>query len=206
MYFTNKTSTICNHIIVCFFDLFTDFLRFLKSRHKKAGTSGDRNNVADKEPFDDRGLAGRMKRVSFMDTFSIGSDSEDVKDSDSHEHHPVHSSFHQQKKFDRLFSLQDSNDDGDRDGTFINEKRASARPQLATLDTSISSSDSKEDTIVALPLDNSETEPPDPEERSSCVLQEGCQMPQLSTTDLRALALAGVFMLLSSSWLRGPVT
>ncbi|XP_056892593.1 microtubule-associated protein 9 isoform X1 [Takifugu flavidus] len=166
-----------------------DFLHFLKSRQKKTGTFEDRNNVADKEPFDDRGQAGRMKRVSFMDTFSIGSDSEGVKDSDSHEHHPVHSSVHQQKKFNHLFSLQDSNND-DRDATFINEKGASARPQLATLDASISSSDPKEDIIVALPLVNSETEPPDPEERSSCVLQESCQTPQLSTADLRALALA----------------
>lgn len=183
---------------------FSDFLQFLKSRQKKASKVQERNNrinVTDKEPFDDGSQPGRMKRVSFLETFSIRSESEDIRASDSHENDPVDSSVHQQKKFSHLSSLQNSSEDGDTDSTFINEERASADPQIATLDTSRSSSDPKEDTLSPFPLDNSKTEP---EEKSSCAEEESCQTPPLSTPNLRDLSLAGGFTLLSSSGPRAP--
>lgn len=147
-----------------------------------------------------------MKRVSFLETFSIRSESEDVRASDSHENHPVASSVHQQKKFSHLSSLENSSEDADADSTFINDERAPADPQIATLDTSRSSSDSEDDRLLPFTLDNSETEQPEPEEKSSCAQEESCQTPRLSTPDLKDLSLTGEFSLLSSSSPRGPLT
>lgn len=181
------------------FIYFTDFLRFLKSKQKKASSFQPRNNrthVIDDELFDDASKYGKMKKVSFLETFSIHSPSEDIKASYSHECDSGDSSVNQQKKFNHSFSLQNSSDHEDEDSTFINDNGASADSKMATLDTSRSSSDPKEDTPLPLPLDDSEMEPADPEEKSSSALEESCKTPQLLASDLQDLSLAGVFPLL----------
>lgn len=200
------SNTICheyNYYTLYFIYLFTDFLLFLKSRQKKASTFEARNNrtnVIDDELFDEGSQRGRMKKVSFLETYANHSHLEDAKGSDSHEYDPVNLSGYQQKKLNNLFSLQTSSDNEDADRTFIDGKCASVDPEMATLDTSRSSVDpQEEETITPLPLDNSETEPPGLEEQISSALEESCQTPQFSAPDLGELSLAGVFTLFSCS-------
>ncbi|XP_042341735.1 microtubule-associated protein 9 [Plectropomus leopardus] len=176
-----------------------DFLNeLLKSRKKKAsalktGRSKSKNN--DFEISDDEGKRGRTKKVSFLKTQRISSPSEDTTALESRENEPPDSSTGQHDNYNDSFSSQRSTNASEDHIRLKSSNGEFNDPQITRESSSKSlsyqtSGDTLMDMPLPLPSDNSVTETPDPEEKSSSVLEERSQTPQLSAADLKRISSA----------------
>lgn len=185
----------------CLCVYFTDiFNKLLNSRKKTSSTFHAMKNKATINEFElSERKHGRTKKVSFLETQTMYSPSDDTTESDSHEHEPPDLSVPLTNDYNSSFSSEHSTDDNDHsDVTVRNSNGESAGPQIAREATCKHSSDQAlEDTLLdtSLPFDSSEMEPPCPEQKDNFPLEESSQTPQLSENDLMYLSSAGLFTL-----------
>lgn len=184
--------------VIYSFNVFTDFLNgLLKSRREKAGATGrSKAKINEFGISDDGSKHGRTKRVSFLKTQRIRSPSEDTSPSDSCEHKLPDSSVCQNYDCDNSCSPQQPihedetqfrNGDGEStDHQIARESTGKPLPYRMFEDTLLDTS---------LPSDKKVMQPPGAEEKSSSVLEETSQTPQLPAADLSRLPSAGLFTL-----------
>ncbi|KAM9363415.1 LOW QUALITY PROTEIN: microtubule-associated protein 9 [Symphorus nematophorus] len=172
-----------------------DFLNeLLKSRRKKASpfkAGKSKAKINDFDISDDESKHGRTKRVSFLKTQRIDSPSEDTTASEPPDSIGRHSNYN------NSFSSQHSINVSEDNTQFKNSDGESTDPQITRESTSKSlsyqtSGDTLLDMTLPLPSDTSLMETPGPEERSSSVLEEGSQTPQLSAADIKHMSSAGL--------------